>query len=259
MIYFVKSDDKVKIGYTDSPQKRIQSIQTSSPHELDVLLLIEGSYDKEKELHKKFKIHACKGEWFSMCDDIINFIEENSFDDRRYEFGFINEEFKDNQQIKRIRNENNLTLQEVAEKLKISPQTVGEFEKREADKTITLNSIDKLADVLGYKLEYRMVKKTNKEIKIINSKGESHKYVISNDEAKDGDRVIVDGRIFEFKDKNRTGSPSIEYWTDKNTCKKIIATTDENLTEYCKGVYRIGEGCRLSSCNYPDCRIKLIK
>lgn len=259
MIYFVKSDDKVKIGYTDNPQQRIQSIQTSSPHELSVLLLVEGDYEKERELHKKFKIHACKGEWFFMCDDIVSFIEENITSDRRYEFGFVGVDFKDNQQIRRIRKEKKLTLQEMAEKLKISPQAVRELEKREMNRTITLGSIDRLVDVLGYKLEYRIVKKINEEIKIENLNGNFHKYIISDDEVKDGDKVIVDGKIFEFKDENRKGSPSIEYWIDKNSCKKIIATTDENLTEYCKGVYRIGEGCRLRNCNYPDCRIKLIK
>ena len=54
MIYFLKANDKVKIGYADDPSTRIPSIKTSSPFELEVLLIIEGNYDKESELHKRF-------------------------------------------------------------------------------------------------------------------------------------------------------------------------------------------------------------
>jgi len=43
---------------------------------------------------------------------------------------------------------------------------------------------------------------------------------------------------------------------DPDLCRKIIATTDPKLTEYCKGVHRLGEGCNLTkSCNYPNCRV----
>jgi len=47
MIYFLKANDKVKIGYADDPSKRILGIQTSSPFEIEVLLIIDGNYDKE--------------------------------------------------------------------------------------------------------------------------------------------------------------------------------------------------------------------
>ena len=38
--------------------------------------------------------------------------------------------------------------------------------------------------------------------------------------------------------------------------RKIIATTDPKLTEYCKGVHKLGEGCNHNkTCNFPDCRV----
>ncbi|MBT8303177.1 MAG: GIY-YIG nuclease family protein, partial [Bacteroidia bacterium] len=37
MIYFLKANNRIKIGYANDPTQRIPSIQTSSPFELEVL------------------------------------------------------------------------------------------------------------------------------------------------------------------------------------------------------------------------------
>jgi hypothetical protein len=55
MIYFLKANNRIKIGYANDPTQRIPSIQTSSPFELEVLLIINGNYDRERELHQKFE------------------------------------------------------------------------------------------------------------------------------------------------------------------------------------------------------------
>ena len=96
MIYFLKANDKIKIGYADDPSKRIPSIQTSSPFELEVLLIIDGNYDKERELYKKFQKHRTQGEWFDLEGPIQTFIKENLEFDRKYEFGFVIEDFTGN-------------------------------------------------------------------------------------------------------------------------------------------------------------------
>ena len=95
MIYFLKANDKIKIGYADDPSKRIPSIQTSSPFELEVLLIIDGNYDKERELHKKFQKHRTQGEWFDLEGPIQTFIKENLEFDRKYEFGLVPKKKRD--------------------------------------------------------------------------------------------------------------------------------------------------------------------
>jgi len=157
MIYFIKANEKVKIGYAVDPSKRIPAIQTSSPFDLEVLLIIDGNYDKEYELHKRFQDMRTSGEWFEFGEPIKSFIKENLEFDRKYEFGFIIEDFTENEKVLRLRKQNNLTLQALADKLKISAQSVKEIQDREKTGGVTINALQNVAQVLGYKFEYRFV------------------------------------------------------------------------------------------------------
>jgi len=159
MIYFLKANDKVKIGYADDPSKRIPEIQTSNPFELEVLLIIDGNYDKESELHKRFEKHRTSGEWFELEEPIQSFIKENLELDRKYEFGFIIEDFAGNEQVLRLRKRHNLTLKALAEKLNITSPSLKEIQDREKTGSLTIKKLEKVADVLGYKFEYRFVPK----------------------------------------------------------------------------------------------------
>lgn len=157
MIYFLKANNKVKIGYADDPSKRIPSIQTSSPYELEVLLIIEGNFDKESELHKRFQKHRTSGEWFDLEGPIQAFIKKNLEFDRKYEFGFIIEDFAGNEQILSLRKRHKLTLKALAEKLNITSPSLKEIQDREKTGSLTIKKLEKVADVLGYKFEYRFV------------------------------------------------------------------------------------------------------
>ncbi len=55
MIYFLKANDKVKIGYADDPLKRIPAIQISSPYRLAVLLIEVLGYKFEYRFVPKGK------------------------------------------------------------------------------------------------------------------------------------------------------------------------------------------------------------
>jgi len=159
MIYFLKAESKIKIGYTDDPNKRISSIQVSSPFPFEVLLIIDGNYEKEKELHFAFKEFRTSGEWFELSESIKFFINENLPSDRRYEFGFIKDDFAGNEQILRLRLKHNLTLRELGEKLNISSQSVKEIQDREHHGGLTLSILKNVADALGYNFEYRFTRK----------------------------------------------------------------------------------------------------
>lgn len=75
-IYFI-GDTKanmVKIGISTTPEKRLSSLQTSTPNRLVFLAITEGNEKKEKELHQRFKRYRKSGEWFELSDEIQQMI-----------------------------------------------------------------------------------------------------------------------------------------------------------------------------------------
>ena len=76
-IYFVKSEKthEIKIGFTSGPvEKRLRSLQTAHPSELNLLATIPGTSDHERSLHQKFANIRLKGEWFEPHPDLLAFI-----------------------------------------------------------------------------------------------------------------------------------------------------------------------------------------
>lgn len=76
-IYFLCSDNKIKIGYTKgSVEKRIQQLNTGSPNTIYKLGWMDGDKEKEKQLHMKFSVYRIRdnGEWFLGTEEIIKFI-----------------------------------------------------------------------------------------------------------------------------------------------------------------------------------------
>jgi Meiotically up-regulated gene 113 len=79
MIYFLKSGDAVKIGYSANPGKRIKRFHTGNPYNLPVLGVMDGELSDEASLHERFAAHRIRPdrEWFILCDEIVDFIETN--------------------------------------------------------------------------------------------------------------------------------------------------------------------------------------
>jgi hypothetical protein len=60
---------RVKIGCTkEDPVKRLKTFQTGCPVALDLVAVLEGGWQKEQELHRRFADKRMRGEWF---DDSI--------------------------------------------------------------------------------------------------------------------------------------------------------------------------------------------
>ena len=163
MIYFVKANDRIKIGYAEDPSDRIASLQTSSPFPLEVMLIIDGNYDKENELHKKFRSRRVSGEWFQYVEEIKEYISDNLDQDRKYEFGFITEDFNGSEQILKLRKKHKLSLQAFGELLGITAQSAKEIQDREKTGGITIKVMQRVANALGYKFEYRFLPDGNKK------------------------------------------------------------------------------------------------
>ena len=84
-VYFILNYDSkaVKIGIAKNVQRRIDSIQTSSPSELELLGKIKAKSDSkarelEKSLHKTFDKYHIRGEWFKANVELLNYIQRIS-------------------------------------------------------------------------------------------------------------------------------------------------------------------------------------
>lgn len=77
-VYFIYATDaeKVKIGYSDSPESRLKTLQIGSPVPLHILVTVKGGANLEKKLHEKFSRSHSHGEWFHMSEDIEMYIRE---------------------------------------------------------------------------------------------------------------------------------------------------------------------------------------
>jgi len=158
MIYFVKHTDYVKIGYTTDIFRRLNELQISCPVKLKVLALIEGSLNDESIHHQKFKHISSNGEWFFHNSEIDEYISTLS-KDLMWEYGFQSEEDYKFSKIKKCRLDKNMSLEELGKLLGISKQAVLDMEKREMQGRISIASILKSLEVMGYEFQYRAVPK----------------------------------------------------------------------------------------------------
>ncbi|WP_406127978.1 GIY-YIG nuclease family protein [Streptomyces sp. NBC_00989] len=61
-----ESLDLVKIGTTTDVNRRVRTMQTGLPLTLSVLWTCEGNRELEQALHKEFREHNRRGEWFDL-------------------------------------------------------------------------------------------------------------------------------------------------------------------------------------------------
>jgi hypothetical protein len=77
-VYFIKSNDRVKIGKSKDVHERMIQLKTSNPYKLELIGVIEGYGEKENELHEKFKKYRLHGEWFSLSKEILDFVQTST-------------------------------------------------------------------------------------------------------------------------------------------------------------------------------------
>lgn len=73
-VYFVRSGDRVKIGFTRSIRSRIRSLQTSNAERLEILLVVPGAEGTEKFFHERFADNRVGGEWFTLIGTLADFV-----------------------------------------------------------------------------------------------------------------------------------------------------------------------------------------
>lgn len=83
VVYFIRAGSRVKIGTTVNLAKRMEALSVSSPDELEILLLVAGSYREEDQVHALFAEDRIRGEWFHASDRLLEFIAERADQDLR--------------------------------------------------------------------------------------------------------------------------------------------------------------------------------
>jgi DNA-binding XRE family transcriptional regulator len=158
MIYLINFENKfLKIGYTNHIRKRLSTLQVSIPIKLEVLALIEGDYEKERELHKLFHHLSENGEWFQYDSIITDYFKSQRC--LMWQEGITP---KENNAplvglVKTERRRQELSLEEFAQMYGTTKQSILDIETREVQGRVTLNTLYKVAKVLNKKLEYRFV------------------------------------------------------------------------------------------------------
>lgn len=82
LVYFVQCNEYVKIGKTTQLPLALRSLQRGNPYDLEVVAVISCESAKrmsevEADIHQQFKEHRIRGEWFSLCFEIENYIHKH--------------------------------------------------------------------------------------------------------------------------------------------------------------------------------------
>lgn len=77
-IYFIQGEcgGAIKIGYSETPENRLKTLQTGYPDMLKTLLLVPGNEDTEKMFHRKYEKLRLNGEWFKPEKELLEEIEK---------------------------------------------------------------------------------------------------------------------------------------------------------------------------------------
>jgi hypothetical protein len=75
-VYFVRAGNLVKIGCSINPRKRLSSMQSGCPTELELVAVVPGDRDMESSLHDLLADCRVRGEWFELPEDMLKAIVE---------------------------------------------------------------------------------------------------------------------------------------------------------------------------------------
>ena len=80
-VYFITDGEKVKIGQSRNPQKRLARLQTAQHKQLSIALSItSGDHEHDKSLeryyHDRFSQFRDGGEWFNVVGELADFIKQ---------------------------------------------------------------------------------------------------------------------------------------------------------------------------------------
>lgn len=74
-VYCIRSEcGAVKIGVAKNVQRRLENLQIGSPSKLELVGVLPGGEDVERDLHARFSGQRRRGEWFEDVDKSVSSI-----------------------------------------------------------------------------------------------------------------------------------------------------------------------------------------
>lgn len=71
LVYFIRAGDFVKVGVTVDIHRRMHTLSTASPIELELLGVIEGDAEYERHVHAVLAEFHHRREWFRAEPDLL--------------------------------------------------------------------------------------------------------------------------------------------------------------------------------------------
>ena len=150
MVYFIQHNTTkhIKIGCSETLKNRLSQLQVGNSGKLRIVATCEGSFEEEKMLHKEFKEYKLRGEWFFPGQRLIFYIET-------YSKSFYTVPEKN--PIKNLRLSKYKAQAEVAQTLGITRQGIYEIEARFMDESISIKTLKKYLEAIGYELKLEFI------------------------------------------------------------------------------------------------------
>ncbi len=70
-VYALRGGDRIKIGRSSIPDKRIETLRATSPIPLGLLVLCPGGAPAERLIHRYLGPWRTHGEWFTATDEVV--------------------------------------------------------------------------------------------------------------------------------------------------------------------------------------------
>lgn len=77
-VYFIRCRDRIKIGFSKNPAKRLTKINADAPYPCELLGSADADVHSEKSIHEQFAVSRVHSEWFLVTDGLLGFIREVS-------------------------------------------------------------------------------------------------------------------------------------------------------------------------------------
>lgn len=77
MIYAIVAmpDVAIKIGRSDNPFGRLESLRTGCPHPLELVVCGSGGEFEETMIHAALAEYRLHGEWFRICEPVVEMVD----------------------------------------------------------------------------------------------------------------------------------------------------------------------------------------
>ena len=75
-VYFARSGDAIKIGYSVDVPRRIVALATGSPEPITLIGIAEGDQRLEQALHRLLERYRVRNEWFRDCAEVRRILSD---------------------------------------------------------------------------------------------------------------------------------------------------------------------------------------